>query len=590
MKIVHISLGHNATASLFENGKCLAYLHEEKFNNIKNYWGFPNKCLDYLDQKFSLKNLDYIVFPSTQSFWSETVDTQKTYTTAIQKIGTSKIRNFTNWLEYKLKWKKFFFFIRSLILDKIISPSSRKALIKYLSDKYQLDPQKILFLDHHYCHALASVHFYNLHLKKTPTILFTLDGSGDNFCSKTYIYSPKKNRLKLISQSSYDTSIGLLYSGLTQFLGMKPLEHEYKVMGLAAYVSDEKYYQNILQEFKKNIYFDHQSLEFKSTFNLANSHLFFKEKFVGCRFDNLAAAAQKLTEDLVLDWIKTVTQKYKIYNIACSGGVFMNVKLNQKIQDEKYLKKIYFMPSAGDESLGYGAVFNLFMKHKITPISDMSMYQGLSYTNEEISKYLQSKKIIHQFNLQKIDNIEEKIAQLLTDGEIVSWFNSKGEWGARSLCNRTILANASKYSSYQEINDAIKMRDFWMPFAPTILDNWAPKYISHWSSYKNKVEQSSKYMITAFNTTPLAQQHLVAAIHQKDKTIRPQIVNDQDNPSLYKMLKIFSQKTGMGGVLNTSLNIHGYPLVGTLDQAIFTLKNSKLKYLVVGDYLISKKI
>jgi carbamoyltransferase len=133
------------------------------------------------------------------------------------------------------------------------------------------------------------------------------------------------------------------------------------------------------------------------------------------------------------------------------------------------------------------------------------------------------------------------------------------------------------------------MRDFWMPFAPTILDSWAPRYIKGWKGLKNKIFETSKYMITAFDTTTLAQSHLKAAMHQKDKTIRPQILSQSDNPDMYKLLKYYQKLTNMGGLMNTSFNLHGYPLATTLKQALFTFKNSDLKYLTIEDYLIQKQ-
>lgn len=182
-----------------------------------------------------------------------------------------------------------------------------------------------------------------------------------------------------------------------------------------------------------------------------------------------------------------------------------------------------------------------------------------------------------------------KIVDLLKKFEIVGFFRGAGEWGARSLCNRCIFGNASDLKTFYTVNDMVKMRDFWMPFAPTILMEWAGKYIKNWDSLEKKIHASSKYMIQAFDSTELAQNHLRAAIHQKDKTHRPQLLEEKDNPDVYKLFKKYEKETGMGGMMNTSLNIHGYPLVGSLDQAIFTLENSGMKYLAIENYLISKK-
>lgn len=588
MKVLYILPTHNASAALFEDGKCLSYIHEEKFNNIKNYWGFPKLCLDYLDQKHSLANLDQIVFSSTQLFYACLPNKNNDLIQKTEDFSIGKIRDITNQIEYKTRWTNLFFSLRSLILDKFISTRAKKEMTTYLCQKYQLQPHKILFIDHHTCHALSPIHFYNLHLQKQPTLVFTMDGSGDNSFAKIFIYNPKNSSLREVSNSRFDASLGLLYSGLTQFLGMKPNEHEYKVMGLAAYVSESKYYQPVIDKLQKEVYLDEETLSFKSTFNTNYSFYFFKQ-FTGLRFDNLSAAVQQFTENLVLKWVELAIKKYKISQVAFSGGVFMNVKLNKKIQEQPFVKKAYFMPSCGDESLGYGAVFKSFIKKQILPHSDMSMYHGLSFTDSEIEKYFSDHKISQRYSIKKIKKPAETIAKLLSERKIVSWFQGKGEWGARSLCNRTILANASDINAYHQVNDAIKMRDFWMPFAPTISIDFAEKYIKDWKKLSPKVKASTKYMITAFDTTAAGQKDLLAAIHQKDRSIRPQIVEETDNPPLYSMLSHFAKLTGMGGLMNTSLNIHGYPLVGSLEQAFFTMDNSHLEYMVIENYLVVKK-
>jgi carbamoyltransferase len=142
---------------------------------------------------------------------------------------------------------------------------------------------------------------------------------------------------------------------------------------------------------------------------------------------------------------------------------------------------------------------------------------------------------------------------------------------------------------FHEVNDAIKMRDFWMPFAPTILDTWADKYLADWEALQTKSPESLAYMILASEATPLGRKHLRAAMHQKDGSIRPQIVRREDNPDYYRLIEKFCERTGIGGVLNTSMNLHGYPLVGSLEQAMFTFENSKMKHIAIENYLVQKE-
>ena len=182
-------------------------------------------------------------------------------------------------------------------------------------------------------------------------------------------------------------------------------------------------------------------------------------------------------------------------------------------------------------------------------------------------------------------NEARQIAELIANREIVARFSGKCEWGARSLGNRAILAHPSHMESFYTINDYIKSRDFWMPFAPTILDKNAHSYLKNYNSSKIK----APYMITAFEATKLGVQHLRAALHQADHTLRPQVLEYNANPSYYRLIENFEKRTGIGAILNTSYNLHGFPLVSSLDQAIMTIENSELKFIAIGDFLLQKK-
>jgi carbamoyltransferase len=584
MRVLTINNGHNATVGLFEDGECLAVFHEEKFNNKKNYTGVPHNALKHIEKLYGLKTIDRCVFA-----FEEQVLSEGDAVGAIEELGMGKSRQLYSLLEYKINSRKIFRFIRDNMLKWYFTPKAHRILKDLMLKKYKIPEEKIYFTDHHTNHCLSPFYFYKLEDLKTDFLLFSLDGTGDGYCARIYKYKHKKNTMKEISNTPFEQSVGLLYREVTKFLGMKPLEHEYKVMGLAAYVTEEKYYKHIYKEIKKIIWFDKKEANFKSSINTRMSLFFFKEKLVGERFDNLAAAVQKLTKELVIKWVKAYIKKTGIKNIALSGGVFMNVKINQKIVELDEVKKAYFQPSCGDDSLIIGAAAKEFRKEKIPLKPIKTMFLGHEYSNKEVEKYLKQKNIFNKYEVEYFENIEKEIARLVADYKIVPRFKGKGEWGARSLCNRAILGNASDLKTFYRVNDQVKMRDFWMPFAPTMLDSWGGRYIKNWDLYEKKAFDSTKYMILTFDTTDLAREHLRAAIHQKDFTMRPQIVSKEDSEDLYILLKYYEEMTGMGGLLNTSLNIHGYPLVGTLDQALFTLENSGLEYLTLENYLIKKK-
>lgn len=588
MKVISIAPGHNATLAYFENGRCISVLHEEKFSNIKNHVGFPERALAHLLRQHSVTEIDKFVFTTNQQF-TLNVPGSATDRLAGQVESTSQgpLRRVFNWLEYRTGFKLLFSGIRNTLLNHFVSPKAWGKTIQWLESTYGIPRSKVVSIDHHLCHALTPVFFFGLSQTHEKSLLITVDGAGDNASSKIFIFDPLCG-YQQIACTSFDSSIGLVYAEATKFLGMKVNEHEYKVMGLAAYVPEEKYYGAVYRKLRSIIWLDRDKLAFRSKFNTNVSRLFYRDNFPYVRFDNIAAATQKLAEDVVIELIQAAVEETGIRRVALSGGVFMNVKMNQRISALPYIDKLYFQPSCGDESLVIGGACKTYLDAKIplTPIN--SMYHGQAYTNAEVEKYLRSQGCFDKYRIEFVEDIESRIALLLSQYQIVARFNGACEWGARSLCNRGILGNASDLKTFFEVNDMIKMRDFWMPFAPTILAEWCAEYIRNWDTLAPKIGESAKYMIITVDSTPLAQLHLRAAIHQKDKTLRPQIVEQVDNPKLHALLKKYEELTGMGGVMNTSLNIHGYPLVSTLDQAIFTLENSGLKYLALENWLVSK--
>jgi carbamoyltransferase len=263
----------------------------------------------------------------------------------------------------------------------------------------------------------------------------------------------------------------------------------------------------------------------------------------------------------------------------------MNVKLNKRIQEMPEVEQAWFLPSCGDESNPLGALYTraLELKQTVKPLPNL--YLGIGYSKDVLRKFIEQHHLKDRYQVSDHEDIEETMAGLLAKGDVVARFSGRCEWGARSLGNRAILAHPSHLESFFTVNDLIKARDFWMPFAPTVLDSWANRYLEGYNPTKVK----APHMITAFKATPLGVQHLRAAMHQGDFTIRPQVLEKEVNPDYYRLLQAFEGRTGVGGVMNTSFNLHGYPLVASPEQALMTFENSGLQHLALGSFLISKK-
>ena len=246
-------------------------------------------------------------------------------------------------------------------------------------------------------------------------------------------------------------------------------------------------------------------------------------------------------------------------------------------------------PSCGDESNTIGICYYLesyFNGVKnLKPLEDI--YFGIKWSDEEIEKRFGSYSFKNfKYKISKSKDIEKEVAKLLAKGHVVARFKGREEFGARALGNRSLLANASKPEIVKEINEMIKNRDFWMPFASSILEEDMERYIKDWHIYGKK--NKPYYMIMTFDTKKEAHTRLAGGIHPYDRTVRPQMVKKEHNLGYHYLISEFKKLTGSGGVLNTSLNLHGYPLVHTPQDAFYLMDNSSLKYLAIGNWLIEK--
>ncbi len=247
------------------------------------------------------------------------------------------------------------------------------------------------------------------------------------------------------------------------------------------------------------------------------------------------------------------------------------------------------MPSCSDETNAIGAAYHVYAQEKLKKHQEIDikplgpLYFGNDISQEEIEKTLKNFKFKQKVEQEKIDDIEKKVAELLAQGEIVARAKGRMEFGARSLGNRSILANSSNPKIVNIINEMIKNRDFWMPFTPSVLSSRKDDY------YLKSKSMPAPYMIMTFNGRSEKKDKFIAACHPADTTLRPQEVFKDWNPNYWKLLKYYEQLTGEGIILNTSLNIHGYPIVSNAQDALEVFNQSGLKYLALGNYLIWKK-
>ena len=591
MNILGIHYGHNATVALMQEGEVEFACSEERFNRLKNSKGFPSLTLEYVYKNFvKPEEVDMAVI--FQNDYLGYLDLKRTGFKSIKDfslggIDLSKPYSFRSHILSKFP---MYFKIRSFVgstLNKLREVRDKKSgeSLDYFAKALNLPKEKIVFSEHHASHAYAAC--INLdHSKKT--LVFTMDGEGDRVSSTVSTYQDYE--LKRKSQNPIPVSLGYFYSEITKLLGMIPNSHEFKVMGMAPYAKQDRA-MDLYEKFKDLVVLN-DNLEFVSVVPTNMLSYYLLEKLYLQRFDTIAAFAQIFLEKKTLEWIKRWIEKTGIHDLALSGGVFMNVKMNQRIAEMEEVHSLHIMPSAADESTAIGAAYYGYLefckKNNISPAPKemKDLYLGNSYTDNEIEKFLRAKNYYDKYQIEKFEEefgIEKKVAKLLSEKKVVARFNGRMEWGARALGNRSILADGSNRDIIKEINEMIKNRDFWMPFAASIMEEDQDRYLL------NPKKIDAPYMNITFDTTRLAQKHLMAALHPYDLTSRPQIVSKQWSPSYHALISEFKNITDMGGILNTSFNLHGEPNVESPTDAMHTFEDSSLQYLAIGNYLISKR-
>ena len=563
--ILGVHDGHCASAALMVDGRIVKAAQEERFVNIKNEPGMPLHAIRYCLK--GIDTLNEVVLATKfihepewykkQDFWEKT---RKDY--YINKI---------TW-PFRKRLDPYF---RNRTVDR------KKLLCKVLkSEDFRWSPEKIRVLDHHVSHAAAA--YYGSHYEPGEEVTgLTADGSGDGL-SATVSIGDEGGILRRKFVSTRDDSIGEIYSLTTYYLGFRPWEHEYKLMGMAPYSKADPGITSKLfslietrpGRFKGMISADFAWSQLKQIYRLK-------------RFDRICASIQRWFEHMMLSWISGVLSLSYPNKIACGGGDFMNVKTNQIIAQQPFIEDMFVFPSAGDESTSIGACMKvqadwcvehgLHPKKMITPIGPL--YLGPpAVTGFDIGKVCRERG----WETWEEDDVAGYITDLLMEGEIVARCSGRLEFGARALGNRSILADASNMDVKTPLNAKVKHRDFWMPFAPSVLSKEKGRL------YENPNNVRSPYMIMAFNSTEDGRRELAAAMHPWDFTLRPQEVEIEWNASYWEVLEKWRRASGNGGLLNTSFNVHGSPIVKDDATALWTLEQTGLENLVIDHRIIKK--
>jgi len=568
MLICGINSSHTASAALLRDGRLMGALQEERPTREKNRRGFPEQAIGRLLQSHGLRweDVDAWVFGGFGSYADTTSRTNE---------SANRIRGYKAAASLAGQVKRL---LQKTPVRRLVHHWRRERHIERLL-AHQVDREKIFTIEHHRCHA-ATAHFG--HGVDLDALVITVDGAGDSLCATVSLPRPG-GQLERIATIHEEHSIGNLWEVITALMGMVPMEHEYKLMGMAPYASGDRV------EKAKRL--------FSSAFELSDgtwrrapgvpnptySYEYWRERLEFTRFDYICAGLQSFTEDFLTEWVRGWLKKTGRRKLRLSGGVFMNVKLNKTIGELPEVDDLYVFPSCGDETNALGAAWAFMadrgLADQIEPLE--SLYLGPEPAQEDYHKAADRARELG-WAVSAPADLEEAIAELLSQGHVVARTQGREEFGARALGNRSILADPTRPDVVRTVNNAIKCRDFWMPFAPSVMSECADRYVHNPKGF------TAPYMILAFDSRNTAE--VKAACHPEDGTIRPQIVTRSQNSSYHRILERFQEKTGRGALMNTSFNIHGEPIVSSPADAIDVMQRSGLMHLALGPFLISKPL
>lgn len=440
-----------------------------------------------------------------------------------------------------------------------------------------IDKDLISIVNHEHAHAAYA--YYGSPFRGDDVMAVTFDGFGDE--ANATVATLVEGRLK-ISHRYTNYNVGRIYRFITLLLGMKPNEHEFKVMGLAPYAT-EYTYRKALEVFLAAYGFTSEGDVQVST-DLKDHFFYFKSRLEACRFDGIAAAAQLFTEhmncSLVDHWLTKLGKK----RVVLSGGVSLNIKANMEVGKLPGVCDLFVVGSGGDESLCIAGIFAFLddagRGEEISPLD--SLYLGSEIAETEVDAAV--RHLAASANVYVTPNVSmNQVARVLSDGHILGRVAGRMEFGARALGNRSILADPRSASVIRKINSQIKNRDFWMPFTPSMLPDSAMRYLDNPKGFR------FPYMSVACETTPEGREALAGALHPADLTARPQIVSRETNPGYFDLISAFQDITGVGALLNTSLNLHGYPIAKSALDAANVFENSDLDGLLLGSTLVTRR-
>ncbi len=558
---------HDSAAAILKDGSVVAAVEEERFSRKKFDDDFPKMAINWCLKETGItpEQIDSIAFYDKPVLKFERL---------LDNYLAVAPRGLYSFLDVIPKWLHKRLWIKEEI---------KKHLQGFQGD--------IIFPEHHMSHAAHT--FFTSPFDEAA--ILTVDGVGE--WSTSSFGSAENTSIKLTNDIRWPHSIGMFYSAFTYFLGFKVNEGEYKLMGLSAY-GKPKYYDLILNEILdvKNDGSLHLNLKyFAFTYDKVMTNQKFAELFGIPRREedakaeqihyDIGASAQKVLEDIMLKMVNHVHKKTGMKNLCLGGGVALNGVANYRILKEGPFESVHIPPSPGDGGSAIGCAQYLYYIHKKQRriiVQDHAkriqenVYVGPSFSNDEIKSFLEENNIDYEYLTR--EQLLQTTAKLISEQNVVGWYQGKIEWGPRALGNRSILADPRDSKMKDVLNEKIKHRELFRPFAPSILEEYVSEYFD--------LNIPSPYMLFV---AKVKKPDKIPAVTHVDGTGRLQTVSREANPLYYDLINDFYKITGVPVVVNTSMNVRGEPIVNTPEQAYAMIIKTEMDYIMMGNYMIQRR-
>jgi carbamoyltransferase len=576
---------HDAAAALVEDGRLVGAAEEERFSRKKHDAGFPERAIQFCLDSGGIQGRDLDVIAFYEDPRAKFRRILATAATMGKPATDAFVTSMQSWIR------------------------ERRGIKRRLSDLLDVPRARVVFVEHHLSHAASA--FFPSPFEHAAVL--TVDGVGEWSTAEIGVGRTVDGRhsVELTDAIDFPHSLGLFYSALTDFLGFEVNEGEYKVMGMAAYgeprFADEL--GKVLHTYDDGSFWLDMSY-FSYHYSTRKAYTLKLVELLGIEprnrndrfsttedadasledlarsrtYADIAASVQHVTERAVVGLARVAAQRAGSRNLCFAGGVALNVLANRRILDETQVERLFIPPVPGDSGGALGAA--LYVEHvqlgNPRRVELDHAYWGTAYDAAQIEAALKQRPSVAYRRAEDEAALIAAAADALAQEKVIGWHQGRFELGPRALGNRSILADPRLPEMKERINEKIKFREPFRPFAPVATEEVADSFVRS----PHAGQHPARFMLLIAELTPEAAKQLPAVSHFG--TARLQTVREEWNPRFYRLLQSWGERTGVPVLLNTSFNLRGEPIVATPENALSTFERSGLDLLVLGDFLVTK--